>query len=58
MPSHGQRLEGLTRSHLYILADQGLIKTKALVKPGATRGIRLVNLPSVRAYIEETQEAA
>lgn len=43
---------GLSRSHLFDLIQQGKIKSRALVKPGNTRGVRLVWLPSVFSYIE------
>lgn len=52
MPVYGQRLEGLCRGELYILIKEGQIRTKVLRKPGRERGIRLINIPSVRAYIE------
>jgi hypothetical protein len=36
---------------LYVLAE-GKIKTRYVVQPGNNRGIRLVELASLRAYIE------
>ena len=48
----GQRLQGLTRSSLYIGIDEGKIKTACIKKPGKLTGKRLVWLPSVIAYIE------
>lgn len=52
MPGYGQRLEGLCRGELYTLLKEGSIRTKVLRKPGKERGIRLIHIPSVRAYIE------
>lgn len=52
---------GLTRSHLYNLAAAGRIKTVSLRERGKSRGVRLVSLDSVLAYIAklaETPEAA
>jgi hypothetical protein len=43
---------GLSRSHLFQLIAEGKIRSRALVKPGNTRGVRLVWLPSVFEYIE------
>lgn len=43
---------GLTRAHLYSLAQRGLIRTSCLRDPGALKGVRLFHLPSILAYIE------
>ncbi|MEX2606028.1 MAG: hypothetical protein WD708_01680 [Kiritimatiellia bacterium] len=43
---------GLSRSHMFALIAEGKIKSRALVKPGNTRGPRLVWLPSVFEFIE------
>lgn len=58
MPGPGERLEGLSRADLYALWGQGRIRTKAIVKPGNQRGIRLVDRRSVVAYIESLPETA
>ena len=44
---------GLTRPFFYDLIKKGKIKTACLRKPGALRGVRLVWLPSVSAYVEK-----
>ncbi|MFN0128009.1 MAG: hypothetical protein ACKV19_15120 [Verrucomicrobiales bacterium] len=54
LPLPGQRLEGLGRSYLYELITQGRIRSYALKKRGAVRGIRLIHLPSLREYIENS----
>lgn len=51
VPKPGQSLFGLTRSHLYQLAAAGSIRTLAIRTPGKKRGVRLLFLPSVQAYI-------
>ena len=43
---------GLPRAKFYELIKAGKIKTASLREPGCTRGIRLVWLPSLLAYIE------
>ena len=47
---------GLTRPHFYELIGKGVIKTACLKKPGNLKGVRLVWLPSVLAYIEKHVE--
>lgn len=52
LPKTGERLEGLSRSHLFLLIGENEIKTAAIKAPGAARaGQRLVHLPSLRAWI-------
>lgn len=46
-----RRLFALTRSHAYILASEGHIKTISLRRKGQARSVRLVNTASVRAYL-------
>lgn len=46
-----RRLFGLTRATAYLLSKHGLIKTIALRQRGHVRGVRLVSVPSVRAYL-------
>lgn len=48
----GERLEGLSRAHLYGLIRTGQIRTACLRQPGATTGVRLIYLPSLLEYIE------
>jgi hypothetical protein len=43
---------GISRSHGYRLADDGLVKTVCLRKPGALRGKRLWQCQSVREYLQ------
>ena len=53
IPAHGNcPYSGLSRPVLYDLIRTGKIKSSCLKKPGAIRGIRLVWLPSVFAFIE------
>ena len=47
-------LFGISRSHGYQLADEGLVKTVCLRKPGALRGKRLWQCQSVREYLQGT----
>lgn len=42
---------GLSRSHLFALAQEGKIRTVSLRKRGAARGVRLIRLDSVIEYI-------
>jgi hypothetical protein len=48
----GGRFNGLSRTTLLELSEAGLIKTAVIKKPGALKGIRLVYLPSLYAYLE------
>jgi hypothetical protein len=43
---------GLTRSFLYQLAAQGLIRTVSIREPGKERGCRLFHLQSILSFIE------
>jgi hypothetical protein len=52
MPKPKQRLLGLSRTTLHELSEAGLIRTVAIRKPGAIKGIRLVYLPSLYCYLE------
>ncbi len=52
LPRTGERLEGLSRSHLFLLIQNGEIKTAAIKSKGAARaGQRLIHLPSLRTWI-------
>ena len=52
MPANHERLEGLSRGTLYQLIGKGLVRSVSLRAPGAERGIRLIGLCSLRAYLE------
>jgi hypothetical protein len=57
LPKTGERLEGLSRSHLFLLIGEGAIKTAAIKAPGAARaGQRLVHLPTLRDWIAQHAE--
>lgn len=61
MPKGGSHVRGLGRSYLYDLDARGEIRTIALRKPGATKGVRLIYLPSLDAFLARAaaeQEAA
>ena len=52
IPRVGQTLEGFFRSQLFALTRDGKVKSAAIKQPGQIRpGMRLVHLPSLRAYI-------
>jgi|SRR5271165_4771105 len=53
MPKPKERLCGLSRTTIFELSQAGLIKTVALRKPGAIKGIRLVFMPSLLEYLEK-----
>ena len=46
------RIFGLCRSSIYELIAAGTIKSTALRKRGATRGIRIISYDSLASYIE------
>ena len=52
MPKPKQRLCGLSRTTILELSESGLIRTVAIRKPGAIKGIRLVYVPSLLEYLE------
>jgi len=56
MPKPKQRLLGLSRTTLLELSEAGLIRTVAIRKPGAIKGIRLVYLPSLYSYLQNLRE--
>jgi len=52
-PKNGiETYTGLTRSYLYQLASQGLIRTVSIREPGKERGCRLFHLASILSFIE------
>jgi len=50
--SHGlKRLFGISRSHAYLLANAGQIRSVSLRQRGHTKGRRLFDCDSVRAFL-------
>ena len=49
---------GFSRSKLYELAANGLIRSVSIREPGAMKGTRLFNLQSILAYIEKCETNA
>ncbi|MDD4018749.1 MAG: hypothetical protein PHV28_12490 [Kiritimatiellae bacterium] len=59
IPRVGQTLEGFYRSQLFALIRDGKVKSAAIKQPGQIRpGMRLVHLPSLRAYIASYVDGA
>ena len=58
LPRPGQRelTTGLSRATLHLLISQGKIKSSSLQRPGTVRGVRLIWLPSLLAYVERHAE--
>jgi hypothetical protein len=50
-PKNGQKLEGFSRSYIYRLIEAGSIKSMSITAPGAKKGVRLIHVPSLRAWI-------
>jgi hypothetical protein len=51
---HGARyMFGLNRAHLYVLANEGKIRTVCIRRPGAKRGRRLFDCESIRKFLEQ-----
>lgn len=44
---------GLSRSHAYLLAAQGKIRSVCIRRPGAVRGRRLFDCESIRAFLSK-----
>ena len=57
MPTPKGRLCGLSRTSLLELHRLGHIKMAVVRKPGSLRGIRLIYLPSLHAYLDELAKA-
>ena len=49
---------GLTRSYLYQIASQGLIRTVSIREPGKERGCRLFHLGSILEFISRHELGA
>jgi hypothetical protein len=58
MPKPKERYQGLSRTTLLELSHAGLIQTVVIRKPGAVKGIRLIFLPSLFAYLESLKTGA
>jgi hypothetical protein len=58
LPKPGKRLYGLPRTTLLDMAERGDIRIVRLRKKGRARGIVLVCLVSLRAYLKSELEAA
>ncbi len=58
LPSKGRDpIFGLTRAFYYSLIERGEIRSACLRRRGALTGVRLINIESVRNYIERHTEA-
>ena len=53
----GERLQGLSRAFIYILINEGQVKSACIKKPGKLTGIRLIWLQSLMDYIEGCVES-
>ena len=59
LPTRGRDpIFGLTRPWYYSAIKAGAIRSSCLRRPGALTGVRLVNVASVRQYIEQHIEVA
>ena len=58
LPASGERemFSGLTRDDLYRLLKKGLIRSKTVMIPGATKPKRLIDLQSVLDWIDAQAE--
>jgi len=52
MPKPKERLKGLSRTTLLELVGQGHVKSAVIRKGQSRKGIRLIYLPSLLAYLE------
>jgi hypothetical protein len=57
LPKPEERMEGLSRTTLLELHAQGDIKIAAVRKPGSQKSIRLVHIPTLKAFLETCVEA-
>ena len=55
LPRPGSRFYGMCRSTLDHLCMNGTVRSVVLRKPGAIRGIRLMYLPSLDAYLNQLE---
>ena len=56
MPKPKERFFGMSRTTLLELSQAGLIKTVSIRKPGATKGIRLIFVPSLREFLDKCKQ--
>jgi hypothetical protein len=56
MPKPKERLRGLSRTTLLELANAGRIKCAVIRKGQSRKGIRLINLASLDAYLESLSQ--
>jgi hypothetical protein len=56
LPKPQERLEGLSRTTILELHAQGDVKIAAIRKAGSQKAIRLVHIPSLKAYLETCVE--
>jgi hypothetical protein len=54
----GTRVSGLSRTQLFNAIAQGYIRSVHIKRPGAEKGIRLVNFQSLMDYITSFEEGA
>jgi hypothetical protein len=54
-PADGPRY-GVCRSTIYNWLADGVLKSKVIRRPGSKRGVRLIEVESLRAYIESCPE--
>ena len=47
---------GVSRTTIYNWINDGLIKTVVFRRPGKARGVRLISVESLKAYIESCPE--
>lgn len=58
LPKKGTTLEGLSRAYLYKLIGAGRVRSLSLAEPGAARGVRLIDLASLREYLAKAAAEA
>lgn len=52
----GERLQGLSRAHIYELIHDGAVRSACIRRRGARTGVRLIYVPSLLTYIERHVE--
>jgi hypothetical protein len=57
MPKPKRRFLGMSRTTLQQLGDAGLIEVIAVQRPGLTRGLKLIFLPSLYRYLDGLRTA-
>lgn len=56
-PEDAARLFSLSRSLVYELISDGTVRSASLRRKGAVRGVRLVSVPALEAYISAAADA-